>query len=249
MSILSRIFSTKQASESVLLNRGIVSSSGDYIYHPHAYPSAPSGNAESSVCLATFTSVSRLFWLPWLLESWSGPVSVAVYSPGRDYAALTLVLKFLRMCFPDVEKRVSFHLLYPVKVKPSFAQEQIDISTLDCNDPESSIENIIKALLIYKKKMASKFPQNHLRNLARRSCPTNFSLVTDIDMIPSPFMYDKMDPLLRSSIECTKCALVIPVYEIASTETHLPTTKESLLEYLVDKKAQRYHIQVSKTKK
>lgn len=214
--------------------------------HPHAYRSATPVIANNSVCLATFASVNRLNWLPWLLNSWSGPMSVAVYTPGNDYYALRYIMTYFKECFPAMSQKVAIHVLYPTKQKPSTsAPKYLDTSELDCSDLEGSVTYIIKEMRISNDRFFTKLPQNHLRNLARRSCLTPFSVVADIDMIPSLLMYERLNPLLREKMECKKCALVIPVYEIVSSESHLPATKKSLLKYLDEHIAQRYHIQVN----
>ena len=73
----------------------------------------------SHVCLATQTSVDRLFWLSWQAEAWSGALSVAVYAPGSDLGPAVAMINYLRKCFPGILQRTSLHLAYPSN-KPAY---------------------------------------------------------------------------------------------------------------------------------
>uniref|UniRef100_A0A2P2IB26 Beta-1,4-glucuronyltransferase 1 n=1 Tax=Hirondellea gigas TaxID=1518452 RepID=A0A2P2IB26_9CRUS len=229
-------------SESVSLGHGMASLSGGFIFHAHAWPAL--NPPDSKICLSTFSSVNRLYWLPWLLQAWSGPISVAVYTPGVDYAVLSKVMQYLRKCYPLLELRVAFHVLYPKNQRPLEMTSDFDISEYNCFYHEESVRQIFDNFRISSDITSVKLPQNHLRNLARRSCDAPFSLVADIDMIPSPLMFERFDLLLHGNIQCKKCALIVPVYEIDSEEKFLPANKIALLQMLFEQKAQRYHVKV-----
>lgn len=66
------------------------------------------------VCLATQTSIDRVHWLLTTVESWSGPISVAVFTPDLEYDISVRYISYLRTCFPKVMRQVSFHFVYPV---------------------------------------------------------------------------------------------------------------------------------------
>ena len=48
-----------------------------------------------------------------LANRWSGPISVAVFAPNRDAAFATDAILSMQRCWPEIEKRVIFHLVYP----------------------------------------------------------------------------------------------------------------------------------------
>ena len=91
------------------------------------------------------------------------------------------------------------------------------------------------------------YPQNHLRNLAKAGCQTNYTYISDIDMFPSPGMDLQLESFLRKDQErnnCTQCVFVIPTYEISLNSSHLPQTKTELLEFIKENEARRFHEEI-----
>ncbi|KAF2350885.1 hypothetical protein FHG87_018362, partial [Trinorchestia longiramus] len=220
---------------------------GTTIQHPHYWPPLRPITEDSVVCYSTFTSANRLYWLPWLLESWKGPVSVSAYVSRNDYYVLDTVINYLKVCYGNAMERVTIHLVYPANSRPMFGfhiNDTINVKDLDCNDPRSAIEEIFEILGSNSSATLSNFPQNQLRNLARQSCDTPFAISADVDMIPSPNMYENLSKFLLLRTDCKKCAYVIPIYEVETKENFLPSTKKSLLHLVKLKQARRYHIAV-----
>jgi beta-1,4-glucuronyltransferase 1 len=60
-----------------------------------------------SVCLATQSSLERLFSLVQVAHQWAGPISAALFiaSPDELKVARTYV-KFIRYCYPTVREKV-----------------------------------------------------------------------------------------------------------------------------------------------
>lgn len=230
-------------SSSVELGLGTASLSGAFIAHPHAWAATEPPQPGDKVCLASFATVNRISWLPWLMHSWTGPISVAMYTPGLDYSIMRVVLRYMRSCYVSYS-RVSIHALYPKDDRPVIVSRSVDVSSLNCTDPEGAVKEIIGNFRWRKNNTFMKLPQNHLRNLARQSCDTNYKLVVDIDMVPSPLLYERLNLFLQMNAKCKKCAFIIPVYEINSSEKILPVTKLSLLQLVSEHRAQQYHIQV-----
>ena len=88
------------------------------------------------------------------------------------------------------------------------------------------------------------YPQNLLRNTAKAGCQTNYTFVPDIDMVPSPGMAARLETFLARDQQlgnCSKCAFVIPTYEIASDAAHLPRNKTELVSFVAEKKARQFH--------
>merc|ERR1711936_1224760 len=91
------------------------------------------------------------------------------------------------------------------------------------------------------------YPQNLLRNLAKKGCQTNYTYIPDIDMVPTPGMDLQLETFLKKDQErnnCTQCVFVIPTYEISLNSSHLPQNKAELLEFLQKKKARRFHEEI-----
>ena len=64
-------------------------------------------------------------------------------------------------------------------------------------------------------------------------------------MVPSPGMDLQLETFLQKDQEtnnCTKCAFVIPTYEISGNSSHLPQNKSELLSFVSKKKARQFHL-------
>ena len=105
------------------------------------------------------------------------------------------------------------------------------------------------------------YPQNLARNVARKGtldiiffcfvffllsnfflflgANTNFTFVTDVDIVPSPNSAKELSTFLKSNA-CNKCAYVTATYELhASAE--FPKNKTDLLTLVKKKKARPFH--------
>ena len=199
------------------------------------------------VCLGAQTSLDRLYELTELVTPWSGPISISVFVPDIELALALNYIQYLRSCYPAIQRQVSFHLAYPADhpgTQNLSLQQQLE--SLDCQQPKQVLELLLERR---DEKMMSwrpsyPYPQNLLRNLAKQGCQTNYTYISDIDMVPSPGMDLHLETFLRKDQErnnCTQCAFVIPTYEISLNSSHLPQSKAELLEFLKDKQARQFH--------
>jgi hypothetical protein len=93
------------------------------------------------------------------------------------------------------------------------------------------------------------YPQNLLRNIARDHCNSEWVTCVDIDMMfPSPIngyhlIAGNLELFLLSedAKNCSKCAFVLPTYEIRQNVTKIPNSKAELMQYIHEGKARRYH--------
>ena len=63
-------------------------------------------------------------------------------------------------------------------------------------------------------------------------------------MVPTPNMDLQLEKFLEKQDKmgnCSKCAYVIPTYEISTKSTHLPANKTELLEFVKNKQARQFH--------
>ncbi|GMT06613.1 hypothetical protein PENTCL1PPCAC_28787, partial [Pristionchus entomophagus] len=73
------------------------------------------------------------------------------------------------------------------------------------------------------------YPINYLRNVALNASKTDFAYLADVDFIPSQGLYQSIR-LVVGKVNMTKKALVVPAFEIASSERlHFPKTREELI--------------------
>ncbi|GLH13070.1 Uncharacterized protein GBIM_17716 [Gryllus bimaculatus] len=208
-----------------------------------------------SVCLATQSSVEKLRSLVQVAHHWSGPISAAVYAAGDDeYTLLQIYVAYLRKCFAAVRERVSFHLAYPKDRPPR--QEAVELAAaavldpparpeLDCRRPESALAELLRLrrpdTFSYRSK--APYPQNHMRNLARRNCQADYVFLTDVDIIPSARLAEGLDVFLRGARCSGLCAYVIPTYELHD-QVRFPRNKTDLVRLAKRGLARPFHQKV-----
>ena len=219
-----------------------------YVIYPNFLAASQPTTDDHKICLVSQYSIDKLSSLPWIIESWKGPLSIGVYTPGSHFSIFLLVYQYLRVCYPDIDSRVSFHLVAPktdiIKIDDNLMSMPV---ALNCDEPNQKIKTIVNsANITLISNLDHEYPQNLFRNLGRRSCPTPFSLTIDGDIIPSLSLYQKLNSFLTNKDSCTTCAYVIPAFEVEKTHlSKVPGNIKGLFKYLEDGWARIYHIQVS----
>ncbi|BGP39273.1 hypothetical protein JCM10450v2_003228 [Rhodotorula kratochvilovae] len=153
--------------------------------------------APTDVTLVTQLSVSRLDRFERMLDAWDGPLSAAIYLVDETDVA-TLEAYFASPELPPAWDRVS---LAVVKADYSISEEAL-LSRL-------------------------RYPINRLRNLALSLAPSPYTLVVDVDFVPSPDMHSILSsrgvplierPSSRNSRSPTlrRTAVVIPTFALSA---------------------------------
>lgn len=162
------------------------------------------------VTLVTQLSVSRLSRFERMLQAWDGPISAAIYLVDEE----------------DI-RTLESHLSSPT-LSPRWRRVALTIVK-----PNYSITE--EALLT-----RLRYPINRLRNLALALAPSPYTLVVDVDFVPSPKMHDILSsraiplinrPSTRNSRSPTlrRTAIVIPTFALSASFTGtFPTTIEEL---------------------
>ncbi|KAL7047237.1 hypothetical protein ACKWTF_002836 [Chironomus riparius] len=207
-----------------------------------------------NVTLATQSSIEKIFSLVQVSHHWSGPISIAVYVAGDDELYLLQVyLTFLRYCYVTIRERVAFHLTFPKDRSPSNIRSVhlSDIITkYNCAKPEQTITELLKQRTAETKKWRIKYPypQNFLRNVARKNCQTHHVFLTDVDIIPSANLNfaEQLDKFLKKA-KCANsnnlCAYVIPTYEL-DERVRFPRNKTDLIRLTNKGLARPFHNKV-----
>ncbi|XP_017868622.1 PREDICTED: beta-1,4-glucuronyltransferase 1 [Drosophila arizonae] len=203
----------------------------------------------SLICLATQSSVERLYSLPQVAANWIGPMSVALFSAGNEeYIVLKYFVTYMRLCFPNVKANATFHILFPQEYEnlPGHLTEPLNIQKkFNCRNPEKTLKFLLKLrtakTLEWRKRNV--YPQNHMRNLARKGCQSKYVFLTDIDIIPSVNSVVQLNHFFKT-VDCEKnCAYVIPTFEI-DVRASFPQSKESLLALTKKGLARPFHEKV-----
>lgn len=116
---------------------------------------------------------------------------------------------------------------------------------LDCMKPEASLKLLLQRRRPETVKLRTKlaYPQNHMRNLARKNCQTRFVFLTDVDIIPSTGLAVQLDKFLKSTLCRGFCAYVIPTYEL-DERVRFPRNKTDLIRLAKKGLARPFHQKV-----
>ncbi|XP_050696716.1 beta-1,4-glucuronyltransferase 1-like [Eriocheir sinensis] len=173
-----------------------------YKTHDHVYtgPHYVALSQSSSVCLATQTSVDRLFWLAQVARYWTAPMSVSVFTPDVEYGIARAYLTYLVTCFPFLGEKATFHFTSPKSHPPRDLHVVIDRLEEKCDQPLGVLKTLLKKrdakMLLWRERMP--YPQNVLRNVARKNCDTEYVFLADVDIVPIPGLSTDLAAFLDS---------------------------------------------------
>ncbi|KAJ8667865.1 hypothetical protein QAD02_009528 [Eretmocerus hayati] len=203
----------------------------------------------SKVCLATQSSLEKLGTLVQVVHQWTGPISVALFAAGdEEFEALQRYLEYLRRCYASVRERVLFSMAIPKSRPPKQQPRYYPLDDfLDCRKPEASLLKIMGSISSEQNswRIRNVYPQNHMRNLARNNCHSEYVFLTDVDIVPSSNMSKVLDEFLASAEPraCDKCAYVIPTFEL-DARVRFPQNKSDLVRLSKKGLARPFHQKV-----
>ncbi|XP_075539340.1 beta-1,4-glucuronyltransferase 1-like [Dermacentor variabilis] len=201
---------------------------------------------DESVTLTTQATHEFLQHVPVLCSRWQGPVSVAVYAPGTDYAVALDKIAFLRHCDdPCVSANVSWHVVFDkahappkaVKVKTSSSAAFLRSWNGSC-----ASDVMRREYAQFREAHKMTYPINVLRNLARRRARTRYVLASDIELYPSANVIPSFLSLVaerrrRNATEAgAPQVFVLPIFEVQAKQRP-PLTKRALVGMLRNKTA------------
>lgn len=200
---------------------------------------------EFQTCLATQGSLEKLISLIEVSNHWSGPISIAVFAAGDEELELLIsYITYLRRCFINIRHNVAFHLGLPKSHLPTNSIFTFDINQeMECDRPEETLDKLTKKLSGMRWRTKLPYPQNHLRNLARKNCQTGYVFVTDVDIVPSVHLAEELDTFLLSNTCKGMCAYVIPTFEL-DVRVPFPHNKTELVRLANKGLARPFHHKV-----
>lgn len=197
-------------------------------------------SANRRVCLATQSSIERLHELLQIAAHWSGPMSVSVYVAGDELRLLRAFVMWLFRCQPEIYTRIALHVATPVE-RPGI-HGNLPNWAKDCEAKPLPPGERRADTVAWRARHP--YPQNHLRNLARKNCQTAYVFLVDIDIVPSKGMADALDKFLTKPPSCPLCAFVVPTYELDRRVANFPSNKTELLRLSKNKLAIPFHRKV-----
>ncbi|KAJ8942831.1 hypothetical protein NQ318_022846 [Aromia moschata] len=197
-------------------------------------------------CLATQSSIEKMASLIEVSSHWNGPISLATFAASEEELNnLLLYILYLRRCDKRIRDNVSFHLAVTKERLKRYEVDSAKLEQLDCDNPVGTLQQLVRGLQKGANKWRAKlpYPQNHLRNLARKNCQSKYIFLTDVDIIPSKGMAESLD-LFLGKTECKgRCAYVIPTYEL-DERVLFPPNKTELIRLANKGLARPFHHKV-----
>ena len=199
-----------------------------------------------AVCLATQSSLDRLYWLSHVAQQWRGAISVSVFLENDQVTYFRHVIRHLQRCHAELLFSIAFHV---VTGRPADTSRQSPIGVADqlnCTTATQDMEQLLKNRPELSRKWTVEgkaYPQNLMRNVARKGCPADYVLLVDVDVIPSYNMAQDIAQFLDQSpvADCAKCAFVVPTYEL-DLSAPFPANKSQLLLLENQGRAQPFHL-------
>ncbi|KAF6211820.1 hypothetical protein GE061_012335 [Apolygus lucorum] len=185
------------------------------------------------IALVTQCSQHHIYKLIRLSKRWQGPISVAIYMDEEAVAEVFHKVALLMTCFPAFRENVtiSFVSPLPAKNRPSA------VPILDAKDLCQE-ENYDGGVASTNYASSEGYPNNLLRNVARRASNTEFVLVIDVDMLPSEnlrqdfLLFATQRGLFKKNNHLEKIVFVVPAFE--SKENVVPPLNKGQLLSLVE---------------
>lgn len=188
-----------------------------------------------SVTYTTHADFTFLDNLQPLIERWRGPISLALYAPGTDFASTLASIRYLRKCSsPLISEYVTFHVYFEAKHLPKTIPKQRDAvdgdAYVDCSAPPPWQNVSVASMYRSLKKLL--YPVNVGRNVARDSATTHYILASDIELYPSPGIIGDFLEMIRRQegplLHDKPKVFPLCLFEVESYATP-PNSKEELV--------------------
>ena len=230
--------------------------------------------ASGALTLCTQASTAALPSLVALAEAHAGPVSAAVFVAERSPSVALAAIALLRRCSAAVRRHVTFHLVFinqapaqqqhysleglPPAASP-LASRRLWPDSLACSSlrgrqhlPEAAPGSLAARLgfggaragAAENYALSAAYPNNLLRNVARRGSRTRFMAVVDVDLVPAQrsaaAVARAAEEARRRGMDLSKTAFVLPAFEMAEGRAP-PADRDALLAMLASGAARPFY--------
>ncbi|XP_060614377.2 beta-1,4-glucuronyltransferase 1 [Anolis sagrei] len=217
----------KERLKRVLASGGLLDASGQYRIYRDMLRGDWDGQRSPDVVLVTHTSLGNLHHAQRLAERWQGPFSVAVFAPGAAEVRLATatIYAIAALCSP-LRQLIRLHLVCHANQVATFPESGAgDFARLQtCGDVFAKLARIGSHWHNYGANAS--YPNNLLRNVAKKAVGDQWALVVDMDMVPSEGLREAF--LALQNEVATPGVFVVPAFEIRHTR-RIPGTKAELL--------------------
>ncbi|OAO15374.1 glycosyltransferase-like protein LARGE2-like protein [Blastocystis sp. ATCC 50177/Nand II] len=151
-------------------------------------PSIPSNHTD--VTIISQTTPERLFFFPYLLARWGGPISITIYLDPSNAVSVTDLVRHA-----DYPQRLRLSLYTHIQPKK------------DCvyRPARRGLRCINRSI----------YPLNRLRNIAIANVQTTHFVVFDMDMWPAPHTYNTLLSLPSSYLDNPFFVTIIPAFSLS----------------------------------
>lgn len=232
-----------------------------WVLENHVMASHGDVECHKTITLTTQSDYRLLDNLVHLVRRWKAPISVAIYSPGRDYFTTMETIAYFRECLKGkedmslIKEFVSFHPFFesrftPKMVSMNVLETRIRSSILNkatqiyssIDDVSTDCTNAITRTS-FRAEQNLTYPINVARNIARDAALTHFIFPSDIELYPSDNLVDDFLALISKEEDIflhLRRVYSVPVFEVKSGHQN-PHTKVELLQMIKVGTAIRFH--------
>ncbi|XP_059481136.1 beta-1,4-glucuronyltransferase 1-like isoform X2 [Neocloeon triangulifer] len=233
----------------LVLRPSFVDSTGKYIISTHAVVAHKwTLLNQAPLCIAFQANFEQSFQLIDFLNSWTGAVSCALFTPGQDFHLATAFLSYLNRCHPAVARQVNFHFIYPKNRPPPSESFPVPDLYLSCGlSPQEVVEHLLRLSSNRTQRDQDEvLPISLMRNVARTHCSSPWVMSSSPGII-LPGKTKKKEWrgaierfLLKeeSAVNCSKRAYILPIYEVKDRKRL--ANKSELLSQVGANKARQY---------
>lgn len=191
------------------------------------------------ISLATHTTSLYLRQLNDQMQSWDGPISLALFIDRSSSTALQFLLD-LHRCEKTAAEKLSVHVVYQLSAFQSICQPlSVLKQSVPCNNFTTK----------YRKEFLGKllqpfgiYPINVMRNVARRGAPSGIHILSDIEMIFSAKFATLAKKLANEHVQKdSKKIIVFRRFEIEDDVKKIPRDHKALKKLIDTGRAHEYH--------
>jgi len=201
----------------------LTDSSGEY--RIVKWPLKPAHVSLGDTTLISQSSASHLSQFLDLRFSWDGPISLAVFVETAD--SLFVVVNYLlevQLCLPRALSEVSIQLVMPLSASVDCCT---GLQSVSCSNFIPAFDKHWAGVRNYNSRV--NYPNNMLRNVAVDAAISDYIFVVDIDMIPSPGLFNQFREFIGKQPANRKIVYVVPVFEM-QLNLGVPANRAALLQ-------------------
>ena len=213
-------------------------------------------HVRQDLSIITQTSISQLYHLEDIVNRWNGLISVAIFALKNDLLDTIELILHLCQCNSAIRFNTSFHLVYPLSAplppigattSPPHPSIEYLIKKHNCDNISLIIQSFQPGVINYAHNGVA-YPNNLLRNVARRNCLTEYMFTIDIDLVPNNNLrkqfieFAKENNLFTDTESELKTVFVVPAYEVNVEK--IPIDKANLLRMIQMNEARPFYAEL-----